>query len=671
MHKKTHRNIVKILLACIVFLIAGRLPAIEGTYEEQQVYEMLEEGKYIEARTLAEKIIENNPASYAGHYALGKALHYGEGNLPRAYMEMKTARRLYESMNTPFPGSNKPWRWHSSILLELAWIAGEMDLNEEKVDILKTFNLYYLPKQYAQISWPLMKLYRDEEAKQMIQLAFDTGDINQLEVGYNTLGALESERFNREEAYRIFTKLIEYLSTRGYFVSPVYYGNAGGAALGLLKFADAERLWQEGTRNFEYDTNTNPWFFLVDLYTLEGRYSEALDAIKQGIEWQQKQPSYKDQQKRAQIEGYIIRFLLATGQVDVALEKTSVLVKKPDRMGIISSSKEQFKAGMALLYRRSLLEKASMLREEMTYCSWKDYFINAFNIIRYRFHAWLKGRQAISKMMTSKRLYMTLSSYGEGSIVYPQWLLGDIIPLLGTGVFMKGIEDSRKFARYKPLEAYFTAMEAEATYFRGSHKDAEKRLSEAIKVLPAEEVLYKARLKAMLANIYERNGDNSAAVEYYSAIMRTDPAVLRRLEISLPVEVKGSDRIASMLYKSPRFKKSGNGFIIQIKGTEWDRSIELMDRNSNSVRTLHLKKPKDEKEASKLRIPMDSDKAAAALCNRELFAPPIDLSQASIFSLDGSPLSVNQDIWKNMEIMLKKENRDMNSSDKPLMRKRN
>ena len=550
---------------------------------------------------------------------------------------------------------NNPWKWHSDILIELSYVAGEMDLNEDKVEILNHYNALYSPKNYAQLAWPLMKLYRDLEARAMIQKALSSTDIYQHEVAYNSWGALESERLNRREAYEIFLKLIDYLKVNSRSVSPVYYGNGGGAAMGMLRFNDAERLWQEATKNFEADTNTNPWFFLVDLYTMEGRFIEALEAIKEGIDWQMKQPGYKDQQKKTQLEGYTIRFLLATGQIDIALEKAGKLINKPDRMGVISSAKEQFRSGTALLYRRALLDKISLLREENTWCNWSKYFINQLNIIRYRFIAWRYSRYAASMMMKTKRLANTLAPYGEGSIVFPQWLLSDLVPVIGSGVFIKGIDEARELAKFPPLEPYYNAMVGEAKYFSGDYSNASESILRGLATLPKEEVLYRTRLYAMLADINMRNGEKAKALDYLSKVMSTDPGVLRRLDIGLPIEVKGDKEIAKVVYKSPRFKKSLNGFKLVISGSGWDKTAVFQDMFGTVLKRISIKKPKDALEAKKAGIPFDPDKALLQQCHKLIFSPPIDLSQANIFSLDGSPLSPNQDVMKNINIIMKKK----------------
>ena len=88
MCKETTRGINKVYIKgiglglCLLILLPSLLLGIQGTKEEVKAYNLVEEGKYIEARTLSEEILKDNPNSYAARYVLGRALHYGEGNLP-------------------------------------------------------------------------------------------------------------------------------------------------------------------------------------------------------------------------------------------------------------------------------------------------------------------------------------------------------------------------------------------------------------------------------------------------------------------------------------------------------------------------------------------------------------------------------------------------------------
>ena len=72
-------------------------PPIKGTPDELAGARAIKEGKWIRARELGEKITKEHPQSYAGHFILGFAFHYAEGDLARSEYQLELAMSVLES----------------------------------------------------------------------------------------------------------------------------------------------------------------------------------------------------------------------------------------------------------------------------------------------------------------------------------------------------------------------------------------------------------------------------------------------------------------------------------------------------------------------------------------------------------------------------------------------
>ena len=81
----------------------------------------------VKAREIGEQILREHPDSFAGHYVLGVAIHYGEGDLARSVYHLDISAQLFEKQHGGAARSEAPWRWHEATLQELASTLGEMD----------------------------------------------------------------------------------------------------------------------------------------------------------------------------------------------------------------------------------------------------------------------------------------------------------------------------------------------------------------------------------------------------------------------------------------------------------------------------------------------------------------------------------------------------------------
>src|SRR5687767_12578774 len=97
-----------------------------GTDEEMMGWWAVIDEKWIAAREIGERVLKANPASFAGHYVLAMAYHYGEGDLARGLYHLELGMKEFERVHGEQP-TDGPWRWHESTLKEMAFVLGEMN----------------------------------------------------------------------------------------------------------------------------------------------------------------------------------------------------------------------------------------------------------------------------------------------------------------------------------------------------------------------------------------------------------------------------------------------------------------------------------------------------------------------------------------------------------------
>src|SRR5262245_45546550 len=145
--------------------LAEAPPGLEATPEELDAFWSVMGERLIHARELATKILKKNPKSFVAHYVMGEVEHDAEANFPRAVFHLEKARELFEQKFGPTPGEGTPWRWHTRIMLALAFAYGEIERHDTKLALLKKYNELYDPDRIAERAWPLMKQRKFQEAR--------------------------------------------------------------------------------------------------------------------------------------------------------------------------------------------------------------------------------------------------------------------------------------------------------------------------------------------------------------------------------------------------------------------------------------------------------------------------------------------------------------------------
>ncbi len=593
--------------------------------------------QYIRAREIAERILGGDPESIAGHAVLGFVQHRAEGNLPIALYHLKRGRELYEERWDPYSDEDgAPWQWHVVTLGELAQVSGEMGRHEDKVRYLIERDELYSPPLPADRGWPLMRMRRYDDARQAVDEALATGDPGQIAAARTALCAIEAEQQRREAGYEACSAAAEYERARERDRrAPTPFTNAAEAALGVLRIDEAERLILEATDSFNAFTVSNPWLDLMLLYLAEGRTPEALEALRRMLKWRRRQPAFMDEQNRAETEMASAIFLLVAGRPAEAARITQRAVDRPDRTGFTSSESEQMEAAAALVDQLAHRTRAELLAEEASWSSFADAAGARLESHRARLRAWSSGRRAAALLTDERILMATLRPYLAGSIEIPEWIEPELTGLLGPGVVAAAIDKARKNETLPEAEGYFLAYEADVAYLQGRERDTQGLAEKALEALPPHEALLRARITALAAQAAADAGRNSRALELFDAAFQLDRGVIRRLGLALPAsfppaEGEVAETARRLLRRSPRFRPAGGGYQVVVSGTATSGNACLLGPRGTRWACARVKSRAGESSD-------DLARRLAAEFHSEAFAPRLDLTQADIRSLDGSP----------------------------------
>lgn len=603
--------------------------------------EALGSDKNVRARELAEQILDHDPESVAGHILLGLVYHHAEGNLPRAFFHLQYGRKLIEDAGGP--GTDESgWNWHALAISAMAMVSGEMGRHRDKVQYLLERDALYEPPYPADRGWPLMRLRRYEAAKAAVMEALALeGRADQKAHALTALCAIEAEQLDRRKGYEACMTAAEWERDQG-DPAPTPFTNAAEGSLGMLKHDQAERLMLEASDYFTYGTVSNPWLDLMELYLSEGRLAEALDASRRMLDWRHAQPVFMEEQNRAETEMASASFLIVAGHADKAAEITRRALSRPDRTGFTSSETEQLQAAAALLdalAHRTAAEEAS---ERASWLPFVDGVKAHADALRLRLRAWSSARRAASLIESERMLLATLRPYLAGSVEIPEWVEPELVAALGPGVVSAALRRAEAAEDLDEASGYLRALEAEVAWVDGDEERTLDLVDRAVDELPAPEQLMRARLAALGALAAREVGDARRSAEFFDTALQIDPGVLRRVGAELPAKItlRGESRLAEqtakLLRRSPRFDVSERGaFEIQIEGGGDETAPAgiacLIGPLGTRLACAQVTARAGDEGTG------DVARRLAEEFHHEAFAPKLDLTQADLQSLDGSP----------------------------------
>jgi pentatricopeptide repeat protein len=605
-----------------------------GTKVERAALCHARAGKHASARQLADDALRQDPRSFRAHYLMGLAQHHGEGNLPKALYHLQTAEKLFIEQygERPSPELLDANVYHKT-LQQLVYAHGEMDHHEEKIRYVDAISERLGVNDAVPLkAWPLLKLKRFEEAREIAKQAAESDDYWYRAVGATALCAVESELRNRDAAYAACRAAAEPVM-RSEIDGAIELSNAGAAAEEMFAFDEAERLFLEATKRIP-EGSVNPWGRLVRLYIRQGRFAEAVDAWREMRAYRNRRPlTYLDQQDQAEADLTGAQVLIVAGHEKDALKITERTVKRPDRQGTSSAASEQNEAGAAIMDMVVRRTVARLLLEEASSAELWDSIELRAKAMKLFFEAWVLERKAAEIASDRERLVTSLRPECPGSIEMPAWLDGELVHIVGPGVALAAIAEGRKEETLPPelADQVFLSLEAEAHLADGDEELALEKAKRAMELMPPFEVLLRARMAAIAAEAARRLGSADEALVNYRLALAGDPGVIRRLGFTLPVQLAAADdspavkEAIDMLEGSPRLEVGDWGFVLQVG----EEVAVLGEEDGSQLYVIRIPEGrKDSTEAIARRI--------ARAIHFDLLVANVDITQADIRSLDGS-----------------------------------
>ncbi len=607
--------------------IGGDGAALEGL-------RWLQAGCTVQARERADALLRADPRSFGAHALMGNVQHEAEGNLARALHHLRSGRKLFEARYGARPEADSPWFWHLQLLQGLIRVTGEMGLDAERVQLIEQREELYEPRRPGDLGWPLVRLGQYERARLVIDTALHLEGRSQQQTARIARCVLEAELLDRAASYRACMEAAREHG-RGTSGDPVLWTNAAEAALGLLRFDEAERANLEATRR-PREAFTNPWANLVQLYVAEGRLAEALEVLREMVAWRDAQPAYVLAQTRAMADHASAVVLLVAGREREAARIARRALEQPDRYGASSDDVRQREAASALLDQAVSRLRAERALERSSWRRGAGDLEERWRWLRYRLRGLLAGRRAAALLAEERVLECTLRAYLVDSVVLPEWLQLELVSAIGPGVAQVALERARSRETLSPALAYLDAFEVEIAAVAGDWERAAALAETALAALPRAEVMLRARVALRAAEAAQRQKRRARADELFEEVLQADPGALRRAGVALPVRFTGTAGIQHghalrMLRSSPRFAEGPAGFSLRFAGEGDFAEICLVGPTSAVHACARRERGADEDpRASALRLVRAFHDAA--------FAPRIDLTRQDLVSLDGSPM---------------------------------
>ncbi|MFW5925246.1 MAG: hypothetical protein ACOC9O_00855 [Myxococcota bacterium] len=604
----------------------------EGTEEEMLAWRRAQSDELAGARELAEKIVARDPGSYIGHLVLGWVQHYGEANFPKALYHQEKALALYEGRHGDQPGPGHPWRWHARLLRELAQTHGDLEHYAERLRFIARYNELYEPDMLAERAWALMKLERYDAARRAAREGMTSGNARQMELALNALCAIEFEAGNDGASYDACKAALEHARGQG-SVNAVDLTNFAEASRSLFKLSEAERILLEATEA-QVAWYGNPWMELGELYTREGRFAEALSALRKVPQYRAQRPPHVREADRNEGRRALSAFLLAVGKAEEAVRITDEALVMPDRRSHNSRDPAQDRAIVALIDRRARRVAAERLIEQ---ASAEPFWSRGWARTKaswLRFEGWMSGRQAARLLGEDGRLVGTFRIGTSDSAIMPPWLAGELVDVAGPGVVHEAVARARAQDGRPAAKAYYDAVEMEAALASGDEERAVGLAERALADLGHAEALLRARVMALAGEAERQRGRYDRAASFWQRAFDLDPGAIRRLGLALPVRLAptGDDvaeAVTEALERSPRLDAGDWGFFLQVEASAAGGRVCLMGEGRQLLGCGEAEARRDD----------DVDALAARIVrafHADVFAPRVDLSQADINSLDGS-----------------------------------
>ncbi len=626
---------LSLMLAASTLSAAAASELLRGDSAERAALMSLDSDKYIRAREQAEKILVERPDSLIAQWVLARVFHVEEANLPRALFLLRKAKRRFEQTFSARPGTALSQAWHRKLLMEETWIVGEMDRPNERLQLLSDYNALYKPRRYDLRMWPLMKLRRFEEARQLGRMLARSDDFNERVRGWNGLLATEAEALDRTATFQVGQQAIRATQSK----SCVILGNTSESALAVFRFDSAEELARRALKASHSDCSNTPYARLAMVYLVTGEFQSTVSAIENV----QKAPIIKRYRQQFEManKALLTDLLFALGKFEEAETFAREMFDMPDRGGMTSASRDDVALAYAITYAQVLRARIGQERERASARSLTGSLPHIGTTLALRAELFRARRQALRLGAQPAALSTMLRPFLRPLLPHAHPAMAEAV---GRGVVNKAVAAARLADSGSPqVQGYLDAVEGWLAYVDGDVERSRALGERALAPLPGRSKLARWRLMGWLGDAHLRAGDVAAARTMWTTVLQKQPTVFRQLGLSLPVaiETDGSevaDELQDLLEDSPRLDADGAdlGFVVDISSEDGIVASCLRDRLGYRFGCAHVE-PTDTPDSD------DPAVQVADAFHTTVFATRIALTQSDINSLDGSPMRVDAD----------------------------
>jgi tetratricopeptide (TPR) repeat protein len=601
----------------------------------------LEQDRPIRARELAERLLADEPGSFAAHCLIARVLRTAENSPALALRHAQSCRERFEARHGadfgqgwagPHPrsepkasegfGTNAPWFWHRFALLELYAASEELERHADSLRWLDALEGYHPGLVDAFRSWPLLRLGRIDAARAAARRALERrANSVQVAKAWTALCALEEQAGDARAAYEACREALA--AGRNSDDRVVRLVNAAEAARALGRFDEVESLLREATDAPSQDTLAAPWLELALLYTDQARLPEARAALREMLAWHRRQPPRVRAHTGARHERATALFLLAAGRADRAARIAARALEQPDRGGEQSASRARLEAASALVARAAC---RSALEQRLEHASWAPLHARPaawLDAARFAWCAWRAERRAAAWLAAGE-------DYAPGALQVPEWLEPDVVSIAGAGALESWIERAHARGRLDRNSGFARLYAAEVAARQGRATDALAHARAALDALPRAEVLARGRAALRAADAAQQLGDATAASEHLALALQLDGGALRRAGLALPVAFESDPspiaRAAeSLLRASPRLRSGSTSLRLALR----ELTACLVDSSGAKLACAEIEPRPDEPPLARAR-------RLAAAFHARAFAPRMDWTQPDLDSLEGA-----------------------------------
>jgi len=597
---------------------------------EKDLFAAIEGSRYATARKLADEILQKNPSSLVGLWAMAHVEAYAEGDLAYALNSIRQARRQAESLAKNNRRDPIGQEWYIRTLFTEWNILFTLERSTEVLMVADRIEEVYAPVPWLK-TFSLIKLERFEEAR--AEIAKYKG-LGRWEVDAdNSLVVIEDKLKSRGSTLIIAREMCERFPDQR-----VLHYNLGLAAVSNASFGEAEQAFVAAANIADASLHHSPYLPLASLLVQQGRFAEALDALKLAQLDRGLREPYTLQQDESSTNLAIATALLTFNESDLALRFARRSADSPDRAAYTNIAERELRISTEIILYTILKYKHEELQEQLSFGAVPTAPALA-QLASLRASLW-STKQKLIRELNRGHVIDLVSPYKPGVAgietqvqSWHRFMLLDLIPM---GVLEAAISEAEQSETFPWVPAYLNAIKAGVRLRKNDPAGALHFAQNALEELPPRgEKVFLAFVAAIAGQASWQLNQIPDAIGYWNTTLSDFPQAFRLLEIQVPVrlnylESSPFQAIATSLTASRRFFKDDQGYEMIVRPFENQQVLLEMFRNDQS---RHME----------LVVPISTEdgfiETTVDQFHQTFFQPLVELTQADLGSLDGSPIA--------------------------------